>query len=61
MSESEILCQCQTATCGYIYSAKRGDKKGGVPKGVTFDELPDDWKCPCCGVGKPRFLPMSGE
>jgi rubredoxin len=60
MSDSETLYYCQTANCGYIYSAKRGDKKGGIPKGVAFEDLPDDWKCPCCGVGKKLFQPIGG-
>ncbi|KWT79622.1 rubredoxin [Candidatus Magnetominusculus xianensis] len=44
--------------CGYIYNPAKGDKKQGIPKGVPFGELPEDWVCPLCGVGKARFSPM---
>ncbi len=30
--------------CGYVY-------EGDIP----FEELPDDWRCPLCGVGKDMF------
>jgi rubredoxin len=56
MSENKDKFQCQGAgTCGYIYDPGRGDKKGKIPKGTTFENLPEDWKCPGCGVGKDRF------
>lgn len=58
MSDEGKMCQCQTATCGYIYVPKKGDKKGQIPKGTNFEEIPDDWKCPCCGVGKKMFKPV---
>ena len=59
MSESQDLHQCPVATCGYIYNPKRGDKKGKVEKGTGFQELPDDWVCPCCGAGKNKFQNMN--
>ncbi|MGI6566872.1 MAG: rubredoxin [Firmicutes bacterium] len=34
--------------CGYIYDPA---EEGGIP----FEELPDDWVCPLCGVGKDEF------
>ena len=49
------MWQCQGANCGYIYNPKRGDKKGKIPPGTPFEELPDDWKCPVCGAGKHMF------
>ncbi|HPX78147.1 MAG TPA: rubredoxin, partial [Methanobacterium sp.] len=27
----------------------------GIEPGVTFEDLPDDWVCPLCGVGKTMF------
>jgi rubredoxin len=56
MSLDQDRFQCQGAgTCGYIYDPDRGDKKGKIPKGTTFENLPADWKCPGCGVGRDRF------
>lgn len=44
--------------CGYIYNPAKGDKKGKIPPGVPFEELPEDWACPLCGAKKSRFSPM---
>lgn len=33
--------------CGYIYDDNTEQ--------VKFEELPDDWVCPLCGVGKNMF------
>ena len=41
--------------CGYIYDPADGDPENGVPPGISFEELPDDWTCPACGVGKEFF------
>lgn len=43
--------------CGYVYNPAEGDPDGGIPAGVPFEELPDDWQCPICGVGKDEFSP----
>ena len=43
--------------CGYVYNPKQGDPTGGIPKGTSFEDLPDDWVCPTCGVGKDQFSP----
>ncbi len=37
--------------CGYVYDPA---ENGGVP----FEELPEDWTCPVCGVGKDMFEPV---
>ncbi|MDY0131569.1 MAG: rubredoxin [Desulforegulaceae bacterium] len=42
-------------TCGYTYDPKEGDSEGGIKPGVDFKDLPDDWTCPVCGVGKEEF------
>ncbi|MCF8068871.1 MAG: rubredoxin [Desulfobacterales bacterium] len=49
------MWQCQGASCGFIYDPARGDKRGKIPKGINFEDLPDDWKCPVCGVSKRMF------
>lgn len=41
--------------CGYIYDPETGDPDNGIPRGTLFEDLPDDWVCPLCGVGKDRF------
>lgn len=44
--------------CGYIYDPQVGDPDNGVTPGTAFDDLPDDWTCPDCGVGKDEFEPL---
>ena len=41
--------------CGYIYDPEKGDPENGIPAGTTFENLPEDWTCPLCGVGKDVF------
>jgi rubredoxin len=41
--------------CGYIYDPAVGDPANGVPAGTSFENIPDDWVCPECGVGKDQF------
>jgi len=43
--------------CGWIYDPEEGDPDGGIEPGVAFEDLPDDWVCPECGVGKDEFSP----
>lgn len=38
--------------CDYIYDPEVGDPDGGIDPGTAFEEIPDDWVCPLCGVGK---------
>ena len=44
--------------CGYIYDPAVGDLDNGVAAGTAFEDLPDDWTCPDCGVGKDEFEPI---
>ncbi|MEA1943863.1 MAG: rubredoxin [Euryarchaeota archaeon] len=41
--------------CGYMYRPEMGDPDNGIESGTAFPDLPDDWKCPSCGVGKEFF------
>jgi len=44
--------------CGYIYDPAVGDPDNGVEAGTAFEDLPDGWVCPDCGVGKDEFEPI---
>ena len=48
--------ECQA--CGYIYDPAAGDPDNGVPPGTSFEDLPDAWVCPQCGVGKDLFVKL---
>ena len=43
-------------TCNYIYDPEKGDPDNGVAPGTAFKDVPDDWECPLCGVGKDEFV-----
>ncbi len=44
--------------CGYIYDPAEGDPPSGIPAGTAFEDIPDDWTCPICGVNKSDFIPF---
>ena len=41
--------------CGYEYDPAAGDPDNGIAAGTAFEDLPEDWVCPVCGVGKENF------
>ncbi|ERL05054.1 rubredoxin [Mitsuokella sp. oral taxon 131] len=45
--------------CGWIYDEAKGDAEYGLKAGVAFADLPDDFVCPLCGVGKDMFEEQS--
>jgi rubredoxin len=44
--------------CGWIYDPAIGDPDNGVAAGTAFADVPADWVCPDCGVGKDEFSPV---
>lgn len=44
--------------CGWVYDPAVGDPDNGIKPGTPFAELPDEWVCPECGVGKDMFEPQ---
>lgn len=42
--------------CGYVYDPAEGDSDNEVTPGTEFKDLPDDWVCPMCGIGKENFF-----
>ena len=44
--------------CGYIYDPIAGDPDSGIEPGTAFYDIPDNWVCPDCGVGKDDFEPL---
>ena len=41
--------------CGWEYDPAVGDPDGGIEPGTAFNDIPDSWECPECGVGKEDF------
>lgn len=46
------------SVCGYVYDPEKGDPDSGIAPGTAFEDIPDDWSCPLCGVGKEDFEPQ---
>ncbi len=42
---------------GYEYDPEVGDPDNGIAPGTAFEDLPEDWLCPICGLGKDVFVP----
>ncbi|MDO5759645.1 MAG: rubredoxin [Bacteroidota bacterium] len=45
----------ECTVCGYVYDPAVGDEENGIAPGTKFEDLPEDWVCPVCGVGKSEF------
>lgn len=45
------MCQ----VCGYVYDEEEGDAEQNIPAGTKWEDLPSDWVCPLCMVGKEHF------
>ncbi len=43
--------------CGFVYDPAVGDPDHGIPAGTKWEDIPADWVCPVCGVGKDQFKP----
>ncbi len=41
--------------CGWEYDEDLGSPENGIAPGTKFADLPDDFECPLCGVGKDMF------
>ena len=43
--------------CGWEYDPAVGVPEAGIPAGTAFEDLPEDFECPLCSVGKDEFSP----
>ncbi|MCG6117072.1 MAG: rubredoxin [Aquimonas sp.] len=41
--------------CGFIYSEAVGLPEDGIPAGTAWEDIPETWLCPDCGVTKADF------
>lgn len=42
--------------CWYTYDPLIGDPERGILPGTSFEDIPSDWVCPDCGIGKEFFV-----
>ncbi len=52
------MTKLECSACGYIYDPEKGDPDGGIAPGTPFEDIPADWVCPICGLGKDAFSPI---
>ena len=45
----------QCVVCGFTYDENVGMPEDGVPAGTRWNDIPDNWECPDCGVSKADF------
>ena len=45
----------QCIVCGYIYDESKGDPEHGIAPGTRWEDVPEGWECPDCGVSKADF------
>jgi rubredoxin len=50
-----LMEKYECGMCEYTYDPAIGDAARGIPPGTSFDDLPNDWKCPKCNAGKNMF------
>jgi rubredoxin len=41
--------------CGYVYDEMLGDPANGLGPGTRWEDVPNDWICPDCGMAKSEF------
>ena len=44
--------------CQWVYDPAIGDPESGIAAGTAFEDIPEDWTCPICGVTKEDFNPI---
>ena len=56
-NKTNIMKKYICTVCEYIYDPELGDPDSGIDPGTAFEDIPEDWVCPLCGVGKDDFEP----
>lgn len=45
----------ECTVCGFVYDEAIGDPDNEIAPGTKWEDLPQDYTCPLCGVGKEDF------
>ena len=49
------MSKWECIVCGFIYDEAKGWPEDGIAPGTRWEDVPEDWLCPDCGVGKEDF------
>lgn len=55
------MAQWECIVCGWIYDEAKGDPEHGIAPGTKWADVPEEWLCPDCGVGKESFELIAGS
>ncbi|MGF6243764.1 rubredoxin [Paraburkholderia sp. GAS38] len=55
VSASSEFKQWVCVICGWIYDEAAGVPEEGIAPGTRWADVPVDWRCPLCDVGKEDF------
>ncbi|OQA04474.1 MAG: Rubredoxin [bacterium ADurb.Bin400] len=58
MIKNKEMQQYICPPCGFTYDPAKGDPDGGIVPGTPFADIPENWRCPICGVVKAEFVPV---
>ena len=53
--QEELIMEKFVCPCGYVYDPEIGDPDNGIEAGTAWEDVPEDWVCPVCGLGKDAF------
>jgi rubredoxin-NAD+ reductase len=49
------MSKWECIVCGLVYDEAKGWPDDGIAPGTRWEDVPEDWLCPDCGVGKEDF------
>ncbi|MBK8285359.1 MAG: rubredoxin [Ahniella sp.] len=55
MSDANAFKSYVCVVCGFVYDEAKGLPEDGIAPGTRFEDIPDTWSCPDCGVSKADF------
>ena len=55
------MTRWRCTVCDYVYDPELGDPDNGVPPGTPWGDVPEDWLCPECLLGKEVFEPVEDD
>ena len=44
--------------CSYVYDEAKGDPESGIEPGTRWEDVPEEWVCPICGLSKENFTKL---
>lgn len=52
---NKLIMKYVCDVCGWEYDEEKGYPEGGIAPGTKWEDIPDDFECPLCSVGKDQF------